>query len=80
MNLFRNQKILIQKAKEGVEVRFIYDDFGSSSIRKNLVKRLRENGVNAFPFYKIKLIKFANRLNYTTIPALETNYFGEICT
>ena len=58
------EKILIQKAKEGVEVRFIYDDFGSSSIRKNLVKRLRENGVNAFPFYKIKLIKFANRLNY----------------
>lgn len=58
------EKVLIQKAKEGVEVRFIYDDFGSASIRKNLAKRLRANGVSAFPFYKIKLIKFANRLNY----------------
>lgn len=58
------EKILIEKAKSGVEVRFIYDDFGSASIRKTLAKRLRENGVKAFPFYKIKLIKLANRLNY----------------
>ncbi|WP_226063599.1 cardiolipin synthase [Kaistella polysaccharea] len=58
------EEILIAKAKEGVEVRFIYDDFGSSSIRKTLVKRLQENGVKAFPFYKIILIKLANRLNY----------------
>lgn len=58
------EQILIEKAKAGVEVRFIYDDFGSASIRKTLAKRLRENGVKAFPFYKIKLIKLASRLNY----------------
>lgn len=58
------EEILIAKVKEGVEVRFIYDDFGSSSIRKTLVKRLQKNGVKAFPFYKIILIKLANRLNY----------------
>lgn len=58
------EQIMIDKVKAGVEVRFIYDDFGSSSIRKTLVKRLRENGVKAFPFYKIKLIKLASRLNY----------------
>lgn len=58
------EKILIEKAKSGIEVRFIYDDFGSASIRKNLARRLRENGVKAFPFYEIKLIKLANRLNY----------------
>ena len=45
------EQIMIEKVKAGVEVRFIYDDFGSSSIRKTLVKRLRENGVKAFPFY-----------------------------
>ncbi|WP_274474486.1 cardiolipin synthase [Mangrovimonas aestuarii] len=56
--------VLLQKAKEGVEVRFIYDDFGSRSIRKDLVPRLREGGVKTFPFYEIKLIAFANRLNY----------------
>lgn len=56
--------ILIAKAKEGVEVRFIYDDFGSKSIRKNLVRRLRAAGVAAYPFYKINLVQFANRINY----------------
>ncbi|WP_142786388.1 cardiolipin synthase [Changchengzhania lutea] len=55
---------LIKKAKEGVKVRFIYDDFGSRSIRKKQVPRLKEAGVEAFSFYKIKLIAFANRINY----------------
>lgn len=58
------EKVLIRKAKEGVTVRFIYDDFGSRSIRKNLVRRLRANGVKAFPFLKVYFILFANRLNY----------------
>ena len=56
--------VLIQKAKEGVEVRLIYDDFGSRSIRKKLVKELRENGVEAYPFNKVRLLYLANRLNY----------------
>jgi cardiolipin synthase len=58
------EKVLIQKAKEGVAVRFIYDDFGSRSIHKKLVHRLRSNGVKAFPFLKVYFILFANRLNY----------------
>ena len=58
------EKLLIQKAKEGVTVRFIYDDFGSRSIRRNLVHRLKANDVKAFPFLKIYFIAFANRLNY----------------
>ena len=57
-------KVLIEKAKEGVEVRFIYDDFGSRGIRKNIVHQLREAGAEAYPFYKIHLIMFANRMNY----------------
>ncbi|MFT4033064.1 MAG: cardiolipin synthase [Siphonobacter sp.] len=56
--------ILIQKAKEGVKVRFIYDDFGSRSIRRTLVPELREAGVEAHPFYRIIFIALANRLNY----------------
>lgn len=58
------EEILLQKAKEGVEIRFIYDDFGSRSIRKKMAKRLADGGVKVFPFYKIRFILFANRLNY----------------
>ena len=56
--------ILIRKATEGIKVRFIYDDFGSKGIRKNIAEELRNSGVEAYPFNKIKLIYFANRLNY----------------
>jgi cardiolipin synthase len=56
--------LLIRKAKEGIAVRFIYDDFGSSSIRKKLVKELREGGVEAYPFNRVRLLFFANRINY----------------
>lgn len=56
--------ILIQKAKEGVTVRFIYDGFGSRSIRGKLVRELKEAGVEAYPFNKIRVPFLANRLNY----------------
>ncbi|MGB4850084.1 MAG: cardiolipin synthase [Saprospiraceae bacterium] len=55
---------LAEKAKEGVSVRFIYDDFGSRSIRRHLVPRLKAAGVKTIPFYRVRLWAFANRLNY----------------
>lgn len=56
--------LMVHKAKEGVQVRFIYDDFGSKNIRRNIVPFLKKNGVEAYPFNKIKLMLLANRLNY----------------
>lgn len=58
------KEVMIAKAKEGVEVRLIYDDFGSMQIRRTLVKELIESGVQAFPFNRIRIIQLANRLNY----------------
>ncbi|MEO6131719.1 MAG: cardiolipin synthase [Saprospiraceae bacterium] len=58
------EEVLIQKVKEGVTVRFMYDDFGSHSIGKKLVHRLKKGGVLVFPFLKIHFILFANRINY----------------
>jgi len=56
--------LLVEKANQGVVVRFIYDDFGSRSIRKSQIAKLKTAGAQIFPFYKIKLIAFANRINY----------------
>lgn len=58
------ESVLIQKAGEGVQVRFIYDDYGSRSIRKTLVPRLKKAGIKTFPFFKVRFITLANRLNY----------------
>jgi cardiolipin synthase len=57
-------ELLIKKAKEGIEVRFIYDDFGSPSIKKKIEKRLRDAGAEVFPFYKVHFYLLANRINY----------------
>ncbi len=57
-------ELLIQKAREGVEVRFIYDDFGSPSIKKKIERRMREAGVQVYPFHKVHFYLLANRLNY----------------
>lgn len=58
------EQVLVQKAREGITVRFIYDDFGSRSIRKKMVSRLKAADVHAFPFSKIIFLALANRLNF----------------
>lgn len=56
--------LLIKKVKLGVKVRFIYDDFGAKSIRKNYADELRKAGVEIYPFYKTRFVFLANRINY----------------
>lgn len=56
--------VLIERAAAGVKVRFIYDDFGSRSIRKTLAPELINSGIEAYPFYKILFIALSNRTNY----------------
>ncbi|TXD84879.1 cardiolipin synthase [Subsaximicrobium wynnwilliamsii] len=57
-------ELLIRKAKAGVEVRFMYDDFGSHDLKKSFLKKLNDAGVQTAPFYKVKWYALANRLNY----------------
>lgn len=57
-------EVLLAKAREGVTVRLIYDDFGSRSIRRRMADELRQAGAQVVPYYKIKFIALANRINY----------------
>ncbi len=56
--------ILIQKAQEGVLVRFLYDDLGSSKLNRAFLKKLHQGGVEARPVNKVKFKLLANRINY----------------
>lgn len=58
------EEVLLRKAKEGVQIRFIYDDFGSRSIRRTLARRLKNAGILVSPFYEIIFKALASRLNY----------------
>jgi cardiolipin synthase len=58
------EELLIQKANEGVQVRFIYDDFGSPNIKKKTEERMKKAGIEIYPFQKVLFYMLANRLNY----------------
>lgn len=56
--------MLIDKARQGVKVRVIYDHVGSYTTNSALFKRLRQGGVEAHPFLKVTFTSFAARLNW----------------
>lgn len=56
--------ILIVKALEGVEVRVIYDGFGSRKTKHSFFEEMRKAGVEAEPFLKLALPRLTSRLNY----------------
>lgn len=60
----RFHDIFERKIKEGVEVRLIYDSFGSFSFRGKTIKRFREIGVKAYPMMPIRFGNLLFTLNY----------------
>jgi cardiolipin synthase len=58
------QQLLIQKAEEGVEVRVIYDDFGSWRTRQSFFKEMKAAGVQVYPFMKVLLPFLSPKFNF----------------
>ncbi|MDR1866483.1 MAG: cardiolipin synthase [Bacteroidales bacterium] len=58
------REILIRKAREGVEVRVIYDDIGCWSLSKQYIRSLKDAGVRIFPFMPVRLPFLTNKINY----------------
>lgn len=56
--------LLIEKAKKGIQIKFIYDDLGSRDIRDKIVPKMKDAGISVQPFYEIKYMLLANRINY----------------
>lgn len=60
----RIKDILIKKAKEGIEVRLVFDDVGSWSLPKKYIKSLKDAGVAVYPFMEVKFPLFTSKVNY----------------
>lgn len=58
------QQLLIQKAREGIEVRFIYDAVGSWQLNNDFINPMLEAGVKVKAFLPVTLPVFGSRLNY----------------
>lgn len=59
------RELLIQKVKEGVRVRLIYDYWGSFKLSKKYLKTLRDAGVYVRPFLPFRWkVSRSNKINY----------------
>lgn len=55
---------LIERAKAGVRVRVIYDDFGCWGVSRKFFRSMREAGIGIHPFFKVVFPPFATRINW----------------
>jgi len=55
---------LIAKARQGVEVRIIYDDVGCWNVSHQFFERMREEGIEAVPFLPVRFPSFTSKVNY----------------
>ncbi|WP_153124945.1 cardiolipin synthase [Peribacillus tepidiphilus] len=58
------KSILMDRAKNGVKVRFLYDAVGSWTLPKAYIKDLRNAGVEVAPFGPVKLPFLNNKFNF----------------
>lgn len=58
------RELLMAKAREGVQVRVIYDHVGSFNVRNKFYKEMREAGVAVEPFLRVTFPLFATRINW----------------
>lgn len=56
--------ILIERAREGVTVRVIYDHVGSFSVRSHFFKRMRREGILVYPFFKVTFPQLGTHINW----------------
>ena len=60
----RLRDALIAKAREGVEVRILYDDVGCSGVKKGFFEAMRREGIEVYAFLHVKFPLFTSKVNY----------------
>lgn len=55
---------LIAKAREGVEVRLIYDDVGCWKVKERFFERMRDEGIDIHAFMPVRFPAFTSKVNY----------------
>lgn len=58
------RELLIRKAREGVEVRFIYDDVGSWELKRKFLRSMSDAGVKVDCFMRVRFPNLTSKVNY----------------
>lgn len=56
--------VLMEKARQGVEVRFIYDDVGSWGLSPKFLRRMKKAGVKVHCFQRVVFPFLTSKINY----------------
>lgn len=56
--------LLIEKSREGVEVRIIIDDVGSWSLGKKFISDLQKHGIEIYSFMEVRFPRLTSQVNY----------------
>lgn len=56
--------LLIEKVKEGVEVRLLYDDVGSWKAKNKFYANMEKQGIKVQPFLQVRFPLLTSRVNY----------------
>ncbi|MCD8033952.1 MAG: cardiolipin synthase [Alistipes sp.] len=60
----RLRDALVEKARQGVEVRILYDDVGCSGVKKAFFEGMRREGIEVFSFLHVKFPLFTSKVNH----------------
>lgn len=60
----RLRDALAAKARQGVEVRVLYDDVGCARVKKAFFEGMRAEGIEAYSFLHVKFPLFTSKVNY----------------
>ncbi|NLA15822.1 MAG: cardiolipin synthase [Bacteroidales bacterium] len=58
------KNLLMEKARKGVDVCVIYDDFGSWQLPGSYIKEMKKTGVHIEPFGKVRFARLRAMINY----------------
>lgn len=55
---------LIDRAREGIKVRVLYDDVGCWRVKNRFFDRMRREGIEVYPYLEVHFPTFTNKVNY----------------
>ena len=58
------RELLIRKAREGIEIRLIYDDVGSWELKRRFIRPMKEAGIHIDCFMRVRFPSLTSRVNY----------------
>lgn len=56
--------VLIDKVRQGVKVRILYDDVGSWKAKNSFFRSMQQEGIEVYPFGEVKFAALTRRVNY----------------